>query len=691
VGTCDVFEQAGVADICDNVLEGFHATIFAYGQTGAGKTHTLLGESSDKLELNSTGIIPLSAKYLFEKQVEYRPRITFCEIYNEKVYDLLAPPSSKIGGQRENLKIRSGANGRFYVDGLVERHGESLEELLHQIEMGLQNAMIGGHILNAQSNRSHRLLTIHADTVNDDGQACHGKLNLIDLAGSEDVRTTGSEGQMLKEASTINKSLCNLGKVISSMSNRRKDMPKGQKKALIPYRDSALTKLLADSLGGTAICLILACVSPSAKHLEETKRTLAFACRARSIKNSPVVQMDPQDKLIQDLKAEINSLRRENAMLKETGPETASFGGMSSRGGASAGGGSSLRGGDSLNLGDEDDEDDDVSDRYVPPPQPSMSGAISVAQRKAMAGYTASSEAEISGCLPQPTLGTWSINPDDYSITNTHSPAGSTKAASDYGASLYKDPDNYLAMAGGSGRQPRESPAGRPNMRRPSPAARRARAESAGRSRTKRGTAVRTSKVASASKAARRQPVTKKKNDGPPLSDWAASLVANTGANWANELKSEEPDWAKGLPSLGQGSLGAGTELGHSPRGDAFAFDDWEGKVRSNWQGRHKETVKAVLSSKKKKPDPFSSYGVQPQKKKVDRYTESYEGGGGGWNMSTTMNASMEAAGAGGRGAGVTADQALKQMKRDLMIAQLQAQRNRAEQDRDAVRSMKRY
>ena len=217
--------------------------------------------------------------------------------------DLLNPGSGVLQG-RWNVK-----NG-FFVEDLMVVDCTGQDDLIAVLHEGVKNRHSGSHELNKDSSRSHSILTVFliTETVHEDGHIVkkYGKISFVDLAGSERLKQSKSEGQtMVKETGSINKSLFTLGKVISMLSTAMSSTEKKQQQLYIPYRDSKLTMLLMDSLGGTSKALMIACVSPSSAYAEETLSTLNYACRAMNIKNKPVVQMDPKEQIIFNLKREI--------------------------------------------------------------------------------------------------------------------------------------------------------------------------------------------------------------------------------------------------------------------------------------------------------------------------------------------------------------------------------------------------
>ena len=235
-------------------------------------------------------------------------KAAFLEIYNEEVRDLLNP-SSGILHCRWNIK--SG----FFVEELLVVDCTSIDDLIAVLHEGIRNRKTGAHELNKSSSRSHSIMTVYliSDSPGEDGSSLkkYGKISFVDLAGSERLKESKSQGKMIKETGNINKSLFTLGKVISSLSQKKVS------KKHIPYRDSKLTMLLMDSLGGTSKALMIACVSPSTAYADETLSTLNYAMRTMNIKNKPVIQMDGNEQIIFNLKREIQLLRLENEYLKE--------------------------------------------------------------------------------------------------------------------------------------------------------------------------------------------------------------------------------------------------------------------------------------------------------------------------------------------------------------------------------------
>ncbi|KAK9194126.1 hypothetical protein WN944_004828 [Citrus x changshan-huyou] len=322
----DLYEQA-VVPIVNEVLEGFNCTIFAYGQTGTGKTYTMEGEckrskSGPNGELPpEAGVIPRAVQQIFDtlesQNAEYSVKVTFLELYNEEITDLLAPDEISRAAvedkQKKQLPLMEDGKGGVLVRGLEEEIVTSASEIFTLLERGSAKRRTAETLLNKQSSRSHSLfsITIHIKEATPEGEElikC-GKLNLVDLAGSENISRSGAREGRAREAGEINKSLLTLGRVINALVEHL---------GHIPYRDSKLTRLLRDSLGGRTKTCIIATVSPAVHCLEETLSTLDYAHRAKNIKNKPEVnQKMMKSTLIKDLYGEIDRLKAEVYAARE--------------------------------------------------------------------------------------------------------------------------------------------------------------------------------------------------------------------------------------------------------------------------------------------------------------------------------------------------------------------------------------
>ncbi|CAB4282577.1 unnamed protein product [Prunus armeniaca] len=317
----ELYDQA-VSPIVNEVLEGYNCTIFAYGQTGTGKTYTMEGGARKKNgEFPSdAGVIPRAVKQIFdilEAQVaEYSMKVTFLELYNEEISDLLAPDESTKfidDKSKKPIALMEDGKGGVFVRGLEEEIVCTANEIYKILEKGSAKRRTAETLLNKQSSRSHSIfsITIHIKECTPEGEEmikC-GKLNLVDLAGSENISRSGAREGRAREAGEINKSLLTLGRVINALVEHS---------GHVPYRDSKLTRLLRDSLGGKTKTCIIATVSPSIHCLEETLSTLDYAHRAKNIKNKPEVnQKMMKSALIKDLYSEIDRLKQEVYAARE--------------------------------------------------------------------------------------------------------------------------------------------------------------------------------------------------------------------------------------------------------------------------------------------------------------------------------------------------------------------------------------
>eukprot|EP00736_Rhodelphis_marinus_P008663 Rmarinus@m.3725 len=286
-----------VSDVC----AGYNGTIFVYGQTGAGKTFSMYGVLGKD---DKEGVTPRAARDVFDfvatspANVQFAITCSFLEIYNENIRDLLNPA-------KKSLRVRESPTKGCWVEDLTEEFVTNSEEVFQLIDLGERNRSVGCTNMNEHSSRSHTLFCIKIQQKTESGTKT-GKLNLVDLAGSERVGKSGATGQKLKEAQNINKSLSALGKCIYTLSGSLKETH-------VPYRDSKLTRLLKDSLGGnTRTTLIVAC-SPHAFNVEETISTLKFAQRAKLIKNSAKLNAERPP---EDLRTLVETLQRDLEILR---------------------------------------------------------------------------------------------------------------------------------------------------------------------------------------------------------------------------------------------------------------------------------------------------------------------------------------------------------------------------------------
>ncbi|XP_017143154.1 kinesin-like protein Klp98A isoform X2 [Drosophila miranda] len=306
-------------DVVDCAYEGYNACVFAYGQTGSGKTFTMMGTP------NNPGLIPRICEELFnrmrvgqESGTGYRTHASYLEIYNERVKDLLAAQSTGHG-----LRVREHRSLGPYVENLSQHAVSDFDEIQECIARGNAQRTTASTNMNDTSSRSHAIFTItfvQAVFMNDMPSETVSKIHLVDLAGSERANATGATGQRLKEGAHINKSLVTLGSVISALAEQTSaahnnstlaTTPNSASKRVlyIPYRDSILTWLLKDSLGGNSKTIMIAALSPADCNYSETLSTLRYANRAKNIINKPTVNEDSNVKLIRELREEINKLK----------------------------------------------------------------------------------------------------------------------------------------------------------------------------------------------------------------------------------------------------------------------------------------------------------------------------------------------------------------------------------------------
>ncbi|KAI0839293.1 kinesin-domain-containing protein [Hypoxylon sp. FL0890] len=308
--------EATTKNLLDSVLDGYNATVFAYGATGCGKTHTITGTAQ------MPGIIFLTMQELFEKIAERSDEkhteisLSYLEIYNETIRDLLVP-----GGSKQGLMLREDSNQAVTVAGLTSHHPKDVQEVMDMIVQGNEYRTVSPTEANATSSRSHAVLQINV-AQKDRNAAVNephtmATLSIIDLAGSERASATKNRGERLLEGANINKSLLALGSCINALCDPRK-------RNHVPYRNSKLTRLLKFSLGGNCKTVMIVCVSPSSAHFDETQNTLRYANRAKNIQTKVtrnvfnvnrhvkdfLVKIDEQMALINELKAQQKDAER---------------------------------------------------------------------------------------------------------------------------------------------------------------------------------------------------------------------------------------------------------------------------------------------------------------------------------------------------------------------------------------------
>ncbi|KAL7411531.1 kinesin heavy chain [Mrakia frigida] len=277
----EIYEY-GIQETVQDVMKGYNGTVFSYGQTGSGKTYTMMGSDIDDKEMK--GITPRITEQIFEEiihsssNVEYMVKCSFMEIYQERIRDLLAP-------HNDNLQVHEEKNRGVYVKGLTQYNVSDASEVFEIMKQGQSARVTSATNMNAESSRSHSIFVITIAQKNlDSGEAKNGYLYLVDLAGSEKIGKTGATGQTLEEAKKINKSLSALGIVINALTDGKSQH--------VPYRDSKLTRILQESLGGNSRTTLIINCSPASYNESETLSTLRFGMRAKSIKNQARVNKE---------------------------------------------------------------------------------------------------------------------------------------------------------------------------------------------------------------------------------------------------------------------------------------------------------------------------------------------------------------------------------------------------------------
>ncbi|CAN8265810.1 unnamed protein product [Cochlearia groenlandica] len=334
----EMYEECA-APLVDGLFQGYNATVLAYGQTGSGKTYTMGTGCGD---ISQTGIVPQVMNSLFNKiytlkdQIEFHIHVSFIEIHKEEVQDLLDPSTVNKSDATSNghagkvahvpgkppIQIRETSNGVITLAGSTEVSVCTLKEMSACLDQGSISRATGSTNMNNQSSRSHAIFTITVEQMRkintDSSENCTyngslkeeylcAKLHLVDLAGSERAKRTGSDGMRFKEGVHINKGLLALGNVISALGDEKKR----KDGCHVPYRDSKLTRLLQDSLGGNSRTVMIACISPADINAEETLNTLKYANRARNIRNKPVVNRDPVSSEMIKMRQQLEYLQAE--------------------------------------------------------------------------------------------------------------------------------------------------------------------------------------------------------------------------------------------------------------------------------------------------------------------------------------------------------------------------------------------
>uniref|UniRef100_A0A4X1UXH3 Kinesin family member 27 n=1 Tax=Sus scrofa TaxID=9823 RepID=A0A4X1UXH3_PIG len=306
-----------------SLIEGYNATVFAYGQTGSGKTYTIGGGHVVSVVEDQKGIIPRAIQEIFQNisenpSIDFTIKVSYIEVYKEDLRDLLELETSM-----KDLHIREDEKGNTVIVGAKECQVESADEVMSLLEMGNAARHTGTTQMNEHSSRSHAIFTISLCQVEKNRESAKdgswysprhivSKFHFVDLAGSERVTKTGNTGERFKESIQINSGLLALGNVISALGDPRR------KSSHIPYRDAKITRLLKDSLGGSAKTVMITCVSPSSSDFDESLNSLKYANRARNIRNKPTLNFSPESDRMDEMEFEIKLLR-EALQSQQTG------------------------------------------------------------------------------------------------------------------------------------------------------------------------------------------------------------------------------------------------------------------------------------------------------------------------------------------------------------------------------------
>ena len=349
----DIYNALG-EEFLDHNFEGYHTCIFAYGQTGSGKSYTMMGTP------NQPGLIPRTCEDLFQRiesstspHISYAVRVSYFEVYNEHVRDLLAPSRPSNSGHPYYLKIREHPVEGPYIKDLTDLPVKNYQELLRCMHLGDASRTTASTKMNDTSSRSHAVFTImlkqiHHDLSTDSTTERLARIRLVDLAGSERAKATEATGARLREGSNINKSLTTLGRVIAALADPRHGRAhnggKTRSKDVVPYRDSILTWLLKDSLGGNSKTAMIACIAPS--DYDETLSTLRYADQAKNIRTRAIVNQDSvsaaeRDAQIAEMQNTIRELQVQVSLANQAANESQKLRDRHLNGGAAGYGGTS--------------------------------------------------------------------------------------------------------------------------------------------------------------------------------------------------------------------------------------------------------------------------------------------------------------------------------------------------------------
>ncbi|XP_029776464.1 kinesin-like protein KIF27 isoform X2 [Suricata suricatta] len=312
--TQDEVYNTCIKPLVSSLIEGYNATVFAYGQTGSGKTYTIGGGHVASVVEGQKGIIPRAIEEIFQNisensSIDFNIKVSYIEVYKEDLRDLLELETSM-----KDLHIREDEKGNTVIVGVKECHVENADEVMSLLEMGNAARHTGSTQMNEHSSRSHAIFTISICQVEKSTEATEdgswysrrhivSKFHFVDLAGSEKATKTRNTGERFKESIQINSGLLALGNVISALGDPRR------KSSHIPYRDAKITRLLKDSLGGSAKTVMITCVSPSSSDFDESLNSLKYANRARNIRNKPTLNFSPESDRMDEMEFEIKLLR----------------------------------------------------------------------------------------------------------------------------------------------------------------------------------------------------------------------------------------------------------------------------------------------------------------------------------------------------------------------------------------------
>ncbi|XP_040306227.1 kinesin-like protein KIF27 isoform X2 [Herpailurus yagouaroundi] len=325
--TQDEVYNACIKPLVLSLIEGYNATVFAYGQTGSGKTYTIGGGHVASVVEGQKGIIPRAIQEIFQNisensSTDFNIKVSYIEVYKEDLRDLLELETSM-----KDLHIREDEKGNTVIVGAKECHVENADEVMSLLEMGNAARHTGTTQMNEHSSRSHAIFTISICQVEKNTEAAEdgswyshrhivSKFHFVDLAGSERVTKTGNTGERFKESIQINSGLLALGNVISALGDPRR------KSSHIPYRDAKITRLLKDSLGGSAKTVMITCVSPSSSDFDESLNSLKYANRARNIRNKPTLNFSPESDRMDEMEFEIKLLREALQSQQDSSSQT---------------------------------------------------------------------------------------------------------------------------------------------------------------------------------------------------------------------------------------------------------------------------------------------------------------------------------------------------------------------------------